>query len=917
MPKKLIEVAMPLEAINQESSREKSIRHGHPSTLHLWWSRKPLASARAVLFAQLVDDPSAHPDRFPTEEDQIRERKRLHGILAELCIWEGVQETNSKILKKARAEIEKSCPQLPAVFDPFSGGGSIPLEGQRLGLEAFGSDLNPVAVMIGRALIEIPPRFANFRPIGPAGAEKRQKFSGTEGLALDVLYYGQKLSDCVYQKIGTFYPKIKDQGVEKTVIAWLWCRTVPSPDPRFQGAPVPLTSSFILCKKTGKEIYAKPIIRGSQISFEIVKGKDAPEGTVNRGGGTCLLSGRSIPFTEIRAHGKAGRMGQMLMAVVVDGTNGREYLPATEEMSFLAESAKPEWGPEGQVPSRLTGGTCYNYGLDEWNKLFSLRQLLALTTFSDTLAELRSEILADAIKAGLDRNAPGLAEAGAGAKAYAEAINLYLTFVIDKLLNLHSSLTSWMSDRGAFREVFARQAIPMVWDFAEANPFSNVGGSFDTCLEKIAKVILAVPCNRIGTIFQAPAQSLIERDNKVVISTDPPYYDNIGYADLSDFFYVWMRKSLKDIYPKLFATLQVPKSEELVATPYRHGSKQKAEDFFMQGMKTVFANLQKQLHPDFPITIYYAFKQQEVKEGATTSSGWASFLQAVLDSGWEVVRTWPMRTESPGRILAKGTNALASSIVLVCRPRQLTAQNLPRREFFSELRQEIPKSLKILMEAGIAPVDMAQSIIGPGISVFSKAKAVLESDGSNMSVAQALGLINQVVDEVLNESFGAMDPESRFCLDWLSQHGFSEGSYGDAETLSKAKDIHLSSLEQRKVIKMGAGKLRLIGLDSLPDIKILKEYPKTILFQELLFLMHGFRENGILGAANIYENLSTAKSNLKDLAYRVFGLLEKKSLSMDALWANTIVQQWDNLTTKASESHSTQGLETLRQKLGR
>ncbi|MBW7874862.1 MAG: DUF1156 domain-containing protein [Candidatus Cloacimonetes bacterium] len=921
MPKKkLIEVALPLEVINQQSAREKSIRHGHPSTLHLWWSRKPLATARSVLFAQLVDDPSAHPETFPTEVEQEKERKRLFKIMEKLSVWEHVQGASSPELNAAIKEIQKSCGlELPAIYDPFSGGGSIPLEAQRLGLNAYGSDLNPVAVMIGRALIDIPARFSAQTPINPdfwAKTQKNQRLMGAAGLASDLEYYGQKLNDLVFEKIGSFYPTVKSEWGEKTVIAWLWCRTVPSPDPRFENAPVPLTSSFLLCAKKGKEVYARPVITGSKIHFEIVFGADAPEGTVNRNGGTCLLSGRAMPFTEIRAHGKAGRMGQMLMAVVVDGDKGREYLPATKEMVELAESAKPIWGPEVPIPHNPRDFKTPNYGLPTIKDLFSPRQLLALTTFSDALEELQASILADAKNAGsLPEDSRPLAEGGCGALAYSEALMVYLALAVDKLADRLSTIASWDSGYVKVRNTFARQAIPMTWDFAECNPFSSSSGNFMGCVEWGVKVLQKLPARGMGQIAFGPAQAGNLGPQTAIISTDPPYYDNIGYADLSDFFYVWLRKSLKSVYPKLFATLQVPKAEELVATPYRHGSKQKAEDFFMAGMQEVFASLQKIQHQEFPLAIYYAFKQQEIKDGSTTSTGWASFLQAVLDSGWEVVRTWPMRTELMNRMLASGTNALASSIVLVCRPRQPKALTMERREFLQELRKEIPKSLKILMQSGIAPVDMAQSIIGPGISVFSRAKSVLESDGSQMSVATALGLINQVVDEVLTESFGTMDPQSRFCLDWLLSHGFSEGSYGDAETLSKAKNISLSSLEQRKIIKMGGGKLSLVGLDHLPDVKILKDYSQNILWQDLLFLMHGFRENGETGAASVYSLLGTTRSSLKDLAYRVFNLLEKKGLSADALWANAIVKQWDQFTSKATTVSTGVGLEALRNRV--
>ena len=698
--KKLIEVAIPLEAINAASTREKSIRHGHPSTLHLWWARRPLAACRAVLFAQLVDDPSSHPDKFPTVEAVDVERKRLFKIIEDLVVWEN--STNEAVLDRARAEIHKSCGgDLPPVYDPFSGGGSIPLEAQRLGLPAYGSDLNPVAVMIGKAMIEIPPKFKDWEPVHP-GARDRNHYRNAEGLAEDVKHYGEWMREQAFERIGHLYPQVElpneHGGGKTTVIAWIWSRTVPSPDPAFRDVQVPIASSFLVSSKADKEAWIEPIVdkAAKTISYRIRKGGTKEEIAKARAGTKagrganfrCLLSDTAITPNYVKAKGNSGEMSQTLIAIVAEGKRGRIYVAPNE--AHIATAASPQASEiawecrdtflSGETPAKLTGGTCHGYGLNQWGKLFTDRQLVALTTFSDLVHEARAEIKRDALAAGLSDDPTPLRNGGTGAKAYAEAVSVYLAFGISKLTNLGSTITSWMSDRGALRETFARQAIPMVWDFAEVNFFSNSGGSWSTPIDKISMVVADLPDNSPGLIRQVSAGEVTYSPN-TVISTDPPYYDNIGYADLSDFFFCWMKPLIRPVFPDLFGVLTTPKSEELVASLYRHGSKEAAESFFLNGMSKVIARMARQSSPDYPATIYYAFKQSEIAQEGISSTGWATFLQAVIESGYSVVGTWPVRTESPGRIIATGTNALANSVVLVCRKREDSAETISRAEF--------------------------------------------------------------------------------------------------------------------------------------------------------------------------------------------------------------------------------------------
>ena len=695
--RKLIEVALPLDAINAASRREKSIRHGHPSTLHLWWARRPLAAARAVIFAQMVDDPSADPERFPTREAQDRERERLFGILEQLVRWENT--ANEDVLAGARREIRRSWQRacrdnsndprakelfdagtLPPFHDPFAGGGALPLEAQRLGLEAHASDLNPVAVLINKAMIEIPPKFAGCPPVNPesrsGGDLVERQWRGARGLAEDVRYYGQWMRDEAQQRIGHLYPKVKVTpevvrerpdlkpyaGRELTVIAWLWARTVQSPNPAFADVEVPLASTFMLSTKKGKEAYVEPVIEGRGYRFAVKSGipPDLPErrkGTKSGGSGSeflCMMSGIPMPFAYLRDEAKAGRMGSRLMAIVAQGAPGRVYLPPTPQMEEIAQRARPQGVPDTNLPERALGFRVQQYGMLQWRDLFTPRQLVALTTFSDLVGEAMARIRRNAVTAGLPDDDQPLRDGGTGARAYAEAVAVYLAFAVSKVANIGSAIASWMNDRGAFRETFARQAIPMVWDYAEANPFARAGGSLATTLDKGARVIDAFPSRGIGKSHQLDAaRQAIGVD--MLVSTDPPYYDNIGYADLSDFFYVWLRRALKGVFPELFSTVAVPKAEELVATPYRHGNKQLAETFFLEGMTKALGRLAEQAHAGFPVTIYYAFKQSETKGGGgTASTGWETFLDAAIRAGFTITGTWPMRTEGAGRIVAKG-----------------------------------------------------------------------------------------------------------------------------------------------------------------------------------------------------------------------------------------------------------------------
>ena len=916
--KKLIEVALPLEAINAESAREKSIRHGHPSTLHLWWARRPLATARAVIWASLVDDPSSHPERFPDEETQEKERKRLFALLTRLVKWENSNDEG--VLAEAKEEIMRSTHNdPPALLDPFAGGGAIPLEAQRLGLTAHAHDLNPVAVMINKAMIEIPPRFAGQRPVNPAWRKRAGMadvpMKGAAGLAEDVRYYGEWMKQRAYERIGHLYPTVKIPGgsTEATVIAWIWARTVKCPNPAC-GCEMPLASSYVLSKKKGKCVWIEPVVHGDQIEFSVHQ--SATLGKViepKKGRGAtfvCPFCGQTTTDAYVKEEGKAGRIGAQLMAIVAEGAHGREYISPTPEHIQAAKVDKPLNYPDGAMPTNPRWFSPPAFGMSEYNQLFTNRQLTALTTFSELVGEAQRQVEADALAAGRSADPTPLCEGGSGAHAYGEAVGVYLAFGVDRESDFCNSVCRWSVTNEKPMNLFARQAIPMVWDYPEVNVFSNAVGSFSTIIDYISKCIVTLPFkSTISNAVQFDAQSDCGLRG-IMVSTDPPYYDNIGYADLSDFFYVWMRQALKRTYPNLFRTMLVPKAEELVATPYRfEGSVEKARNFFEDGMFRTCRQLYQYTREDVPVTIYYAFKQSETDEDdATASTGWETMLSAIIRAGFSITGTWPMRTECVSRSVSQGTNALASSIVLVCRKRAPDAGKCTRREFINALHRELRPALIKLQSANIAPVDLAQSAIGPGIGVFSRYQSVLESDGRPMSVRAALQIINQELDAFYNEQEGELDRDSRFCVELFSQYAFNTLKFGDADILARAKNTSVQALADRGVLAAAKGQVRLLPREETPEAISVREECVWLLTQQLA---HAMETGGVQACAAIVAGLSgNSAENAKALAYRLYTVCERKKWAQEGAAYNDLVVAWPDIQARAADLRSVQPQQT-------
>lgn len=957
-PRKLIEVALPLDAINAEAAlRKRKAPKGYPTALHKWWAQRPPAAARAVIFAQLVNDPGYQQGGGfkygKNKKDAAIERKRLFKIIEDLVLWENT--TNEEVLERARAEIRRSWREVcelnrdhpqaaelfnpekaPSYYDPFGGSGAMPLEAQRLGLEAYSSDLNPVAVLINKAMIEIPPKFAGRPPVSfgntlrPRDKGTRSQaemtnlqrdWPGATGLADDVRYYGAWMREEAEKRIGHLFPPVeitaemaKERpdlkslvGQKLTVIAWLWARTVKSPNPAFSHVDVPLASTFVLSSKAGKESYVQPVVEGDRYHFTVKVGTpsiEAKAGTkVGRGGHfSCLFTGAPIHVDFIREQGISGKLGATMMAIVADGPRGRLYLAPTNEHVATSVKAHPTWGPDVAINHNPRDIRTQLYGLIKYSDLFTSRQLVALTTFSGLVEEARERIRLDAVAAGLPDDPRGLEAGGCGPLAYAEAVSVYLAFVVDRLVDYGCSLSTWRPKDNAMRSGLAKQALPMSWDFAEGNSFGDSSSAFDKCTSVVADVIETslAPCTTAtGTSFQHNASDAPPNIGPFFVSTDPPYYDNIGYADLSDFFYVWLRLALKDQAATFLGTITVPKAEELVATPYRHGGMEAAESFFLNGMTQAMTNLAHHAHPAIPVTIYYAFKQTDTGNEGTASTGWETFLAAVLASGFALTGTWPVRTEGDNRQVGVGNNALASSIILVCRKRPTDATSISRREFIRELNGVLPEALDEMTKGSgdvrspVAPVDLSQAIIGPGMAVFSKYAAVLEADGSPMSVRTALQLINRFLAE---DDF---DADTQFCLHWFEQHGWTESVFGEADVLARSKSTSVDAMKEAGVLQSGSGKVRLLKWAEYPTDWDPRTDTRTPVWEALHQLIRALKQGGESASGALLAALGGKAEAVRQLAYRLYTLCERLGQAEDARAYNELITSWTGIESAA------------------
>lgn len=927
--KKLIEVALPLEDINREACRDKSLRHGHPSTLHYWWARRPLAACRAVLFASLVDDPSSYPDRFPTEEAQEAERKRLFQIIRDLIKWENSNDQG--ILKSAWEEIRRSTgDNPPPVLDPFCGGGSIPLEAQRLGLQVYASDLNPVAVLITKALVEIPHRFRDFAPVNPDAKRYTSavsQWNGVKGLASDIRYYGKWVSHEVERRIGHLYPNITVTsdlvtemphvlpyvGQDLKVIAWLWARTIQCPNPSC-GRRMPLVGSYWLCRKPNKRVWLEPKVdrERSKIRFVPTTGLGNPPDPPKLPGKStsfrCLYCGAIATAKHLEEQGRKGLFGAELMAIVAQSPKGRIYLPADDYHTEVAKSANPDWTPDIPLPPYSQALPTERYGVHTFADLFTKRQLVMLNTFASVISEAHERILADAIRAGLPEDGKGLEEEGRGARAYADAIVTYLSLALGRQVNRSSAFCFWNAGGEKVEQPFAQQGMNKTWDFAESNPFSDASGSWSTQVEYLVKVVEKLPIHTTrASVTQADARNRGRIGSPALVCCDPPYYSNIGYSDLSDFFYIWHRRILASIHKKLFDTMLTPKAEEIVASLHRFGGdKAKAKKFFLDGLKSAFENFKASGDDRYPVVIFYSFKQQEEESnGDTVSTGWEVMLDSLLSVGFSVTGTWPVRTEMVDA-LKKNKSSLASSIVLVCRPRSPDAKVISRREFINALKRELPDAIRKLRQGHIAPVDLAQASIGPGMAVFSRYSKVIEADGSPMQVRTALALINQVLDELLSEHDNDYDAATRWAVAWFEQFGMQEGPYGVAETLCTAKNTSVPRLVESGIVSVQRGKVRLLSRQELTEESTRESVRRQSVWEVTQRLIRALETRGEEGAALILKEAGAIGESARDLAYRLYTICDRKGWAQEAVAYNALVVSWPEIS-RLSANETTLG----------
>ena len=923
--KKLIEVALPLPEINDASAYDKMPGIGpHPKGIHHWWARLPLPTARAVLFASVVDDPSEHPERWPDDTAQDAERERLFDIIRKMM--KKRLHNQPDVYDEAREEMLRHCGKLPRLLDPFAGGGSIPLEANRLGFEAHAGDLNPIAVLLNKCNLELVPRWLGCAPANPKDRSRiggTEAWNGVNGLAADVRHYGRLIQDVAQQRIGNLYPRVwlpkQYSGSKSNVIAWLWARTVASPNPAVIGAHVPLVRSFVLSSKKANRAWVEPLIDPSTgtYRFTVRTGSGLPpKGTVSRRGGRCLLTGVPLPFPFIRAEGKSGKMNERLMAIVAEGTRGRVYLDPTDEMEEIAQSAVPRWQPETDLPEYALGFRVQPYGMTKHADLFTKRQLVALTTLSDLVLEVRETVLTDALTSGMDAHTPCLAGGGSGAAAYADTVSTFLALALDRCADFNNALCGWSPSNQKVMHLFGRQAIPMVWDFAEANILGDSVGAWSTCCNYVAKCIKVITggSSRVGQARQIDASSSGGGLQDVMVSTDPPYYDNIGYAVLSDLFYVWLRRSIGNLHPELFGTVLVPKIQELTASPERFDrDKRRAKEHFELGFRKTFTALRAKMDLRFPLTVYYAFKQADQQNGEkdNTSStidrttGWETMLDALVGTGFQITATWPVRASQKWRMRAMGSNTLASYVVLACRPRPADASYADRRSFLAELKRELPKALSYLQQGNIAPVDLAQAALGPGMAIYSRHTQILEADGKRMPVRAALREINRVLDETLAEHEGDLDSNTRFCVAWFEQYGTTERSYGEAEVLITAKNTSYDSLKAAGVIAGGGGKVRLRRRDELDldwDPASDNRIADWKCVQHLVRAMTAETGGGVSEAARLIIAMGTVRAeNTRTLAYRLFTISERRGWTEEALAYNIFVTSWPQIQAEASK----------------
>ncbi len=872
---KLIEVALPVEEISKACRRDKNRKVGTIKNVHKWFAPMPTPAWRALLFAALVDDPG-----------EPRRRAELVNLIKRLVPEDGGPATDSTLAEVRR--VLRASGELPVVFDPFCGGGSTLVEAQRLGLPAVGSDLNPVAVLITRTLTQLIPRVRGRAPIQPEDRLAAVSGGSLDGLVTDVRHYARRVREVAWQQVGHLYPAVNGD----TVIACLWARTVTCANPAC-GATIPLYTSPWLSKRRSEKRWLKPVAVGKHAEFEIGEGdgppppatKASPRGATFR----CLSCPEPTPEAYVKAEGEAGRLGIQLLAVVVDGATGRRYLPADENQRKTADVTVPDDSPELALPNYTRWFSPPAFGLTTQADLYTPRQLHVLGAFADAVAQVPDWVTADG-----------------GDASYATTIATILGLCVGKLAMSNSTQARWYigNDNGTPRVIpaFGRHALPMMWDFTELNPFCDRAANWSGILESILAGLRALPPSKESAyVAQCDVRKAgdLVRARTALVATDPPYFGQIGYADLSDYFYVWERRALRNVHPDLFGTIAAPKDAELIATPYRHGGDMSvARRYFVDGFTEAFTALRKAARPDLPMIIIYAHRQEEAEEDGLTSSAWDAIIEALLTAGLGVAGTWPVHATHSSRQIGLGTNSLASYTAMVCRPRRVDAAMTDRPGFLRVLRAELPPAIRKMQDAAVPALDLTQAALGPGLAVFSRFAQVVEPSGDPMSVRTAIGLINQVRSEALTEQQDEFDTATRWAVQWFDEYGFGEGPYDRAEVLFTGTDTSFDGLKRADIIDSRPSKVRLVRPDELPDNWEPSGRPPV--WGVTMHLLQRLDRGGEDAAARLLSQVGGNRDGARDLAYRLADICERKRRAREALAFDGLIISWPEISKRAT-----------------
>ena len=928
--RKLIETDWPLNDISRQSVKEKALTHGHPQTLHRWWARRPLAACRAALFASIVDDPGDCYDEFPDEEAVSRKRRSLNDLITQLVQWKRTDDkspSNRELMGKVRYEIARSIARnhgdtlpetteeaetyltenrnLATVYDPFCGGGSVPHEAQRLGLDAIASDQNPVAVLITKALVQFSHPYVNRHPINSEAnkleardGRRRPKrpvtWRGASGLADDLRFYGKWILNKARERIGHFYPDVDiPGGSTATTTAWIWANTITCSNVACR-ATIPLLKSYQLTAK-GEKHWVKPSVSPLEgtVEFSVQRTKvGVPEQPTMRGDSVvCLACDQPSPLDYVREEARSKRLGTQMMAIVSHSGPNRHFAAPTENHIDKAMSARPDFGfvPSGSLPSEALGFSIQNYGFTQWRDLYTNRQLLTITTLSMLIDEVVEIIVRDG-----------------GEQAYAETIKTYLALALGRTAETNCRFTRWVNTGDKVAGVFGRQTLNMVWDFAEPNIFSNRTQCWTNQVNWVAKVLERLPKDTVpGNVYLGDASSPSQAISDAIVITDPPYYDNIGYADLSDFFYVWLRPLLKDIHPKLFTGISVPKHNQIVAAPLFDDPRQHFADRLSQALVRIHDSSAR----EYPSSIFYAYRQKENGNADSSLTGWHAMLDSLVKAGFKVVGTWPIRTEHSGRLRSQKSNALATSVLLVCRRRHEDAPITTRGNFIAELEAELPQALDRLTRYNhIEPLDLEQAAIGPGMEVYSKYRSVETNKGEPVDVIEALQCINRVIADYIDreegELVGDLDAPTQFCLSWVKQHGFQQGESGQAEMLAKPKGVTIDGLrDELRLLDARAGRMRIIDYNEYePEVRIKRVSLESSIWEGCMLMAHNFgavKGKRVHGAAQVYSRMGTNAEKVERLARILFDRFERRSESVHSRVFNDIVASWQDIVRNA------------------